>query len=150
MKRTPIRRLITAAIAVIGIGYGLAGCSDAPGTAPADSAPPNPLLYEIASTDGTTEGWMLGTIHALPDGIAWRTETIGRVIDSADLLVVEIGGLGSRSDGPAVFRSLAQSPGLPRSTSACRRNCDQSWPRCSNAATWRATISPPRKAGRQR
>lgn len=90
----------------------LAGC----GAAPAERAagpPPNPLLYEIASADGAVEGWMLGTIHALPDGIDWRTAEIGRVIDTADFLVVEIGEPKGRDEGPSVYFSLAQSPGLP-------------------------------------
>lgn len=91
----------------------LAGCSDAPGKERADGPPPNPLLYEIASADGTVEGWMLGTIHALPDGTQWRTNEIGRVIDTADLLVVEIGELKGRDEGPSIYFSLAQRPGLP-------------------------------------
>jgi hypothetical protein len=90
----------------------LAGCSDAPGEE-AEGSPPNPLLYEIASADGTVEGWMLGTIHALPGGTDWRTEAIGRVIDTADFLVVEIGAAKGQEEGPAIYRRLAQSPGLP-------------------------------------
>jgi uncharacterized protein YbaP (TraB family) len=92
--------------------FALAGCSDATG---GDTAgpPPSPLFYEIASADGAVEGWMLGTIHALPDGTQWRTTEIGRVIDTADLLVVEIGELKWPDEGPSIYFSLAQSPGLP-------------------------------------
>lgn len=91
----------------------IAACSQAPGEAAAGAAPANPLVYEIASADGTVEGWMLGTIHALPDGTRWRTPTIGRISDTADFLVVEIGELTGRDEGPSVYFSLAQSPGLP-------------------------------------
>lgn len=99
------RRLAAGVIASF-LLLGLAAC----GNRPADGPPPNPLLYEIASVDGAVEGWMLGTIHALPDGTQWRTPAIGRVIDTADLLVVEARG---RDEGPSIFKSLAQSPGLP-------------------------------------
>jgi uncharacterized protein YbaP (TraB family) len=92
---------------------GLAGCSDVPGASEAERPAPSPLLYEIASADGTVEGWMLGTIHALPDGIDWRTPAIGRVMDRADLLVVEVGELKGRGEGPAIYFSLAHSPGNP-------------------------------------
>lgn len=90
----------------------LAGCSDAPGEV-ADGSPPNPLLYEIASADGTVEGWMLGTIHALPDGVNWRTQEIASIIAEADYLVVEIGKPSDRDDGPSIYFNLSQSPGLP-------------------------------------
>jgi len=89
----------------------LAGCRDAPDSAAAQ-APPNPLLYEIASADGAVEGWIIGTIHALPDGTKWRTPTIARVVGQADLLVVEIGNLHGK-DGPSLYSSLAHTPGLP-------------------------------------
>ena len=102
------RRLAAGAIASL-LLLGLAAC----GNRPADGPPPNPLLYEIAAADGTVEGWMLGTIHALPDDAAWRTPAIGRVIDTADLLVVEVGEAKGRDAGPSIFNSLAQSPGLP-------------------------------------
>lgn len=91
----------------------LAGCSDAPGDAAAEMPPPSPLLYEIASADGTVEGWMFGTIHALPDETDWRTPAIGKAIDTADILVVEVGDLDGGGAGPSVFESLAQSPGQP-------------------------------------
>jgi uncharacterized protein len=87
------------------------GCSDAPGE-PADGAgPPSPLLYEIASADGAVEGWMVGTIHALPAFVEWRTPAIDKAADSADLLVVEIAAL---DDGGALahsFADLSRTPG---------------------------------------
>lgn len=92
--------------------FALAGCSDAPGST-ADGSPPDPLIYEIASADGSVEGWMLGTIHALPEGTEWRTPAIGKVIDTADVLVVEIADLDGGGEGASVFASLSQTPGLP-------------------------------------
>jgi uncharacterized protein len=90
----------------------LAGCSDAPGEV-ADGPPPNPLLYEIAGADGAVEGWMLGTIHALPAGTRWRTPAIASVVEEADLLVVEIAALDDRAALAATFDRLSTSPGLP-------------------------------------
>ncbi len=92
---------------------GLAGCSDAPDEAAADRAPPNPLLYEIASADGTVEGWMVGTIHALPDDTEWRTPTITQATDAADLLVVEIAALDDGARVAGTFKELSTTPGLP-------------------------------------
>lgn len=92
---------------------GLAGCSDAPGGAAADGTPPNPLLYEIASAEGTVEGWMLGTIHALPPDTDWRNPEIGRVIDTADFLVVEIAGLDDGASVARTFEALSAASGLP-------------------------------------
>jgi uncharacterized protein YbaP (TraB family) len=109
--RAMIGRSAAAIIAPL-LLLALAGCSDAPG-GDSGGTPPSPLLYEIASADGAVEGWMLGTIHALPDGTRWRTAEIGRVIDTAELLVVEIGELQGRDEGPAIYFSLSQSPGLP-------------------------------------
>lgn len=91
----------------------LAGCSDAPGKSAADAAPPNPLLYEIAAADGTVEGWMLGTIHALPPGTDWQSPDIGRVIDAADMLVLEVAALGDAEGMARTFSALATSPDLP-------------------------------------
>lgn len=87
----------------------LAGCSSeqtepAPGT--------NPLFYEIASADGEVEGWMLGTIHLLPDNVEWRTEQIDRVIGDADLLIVEIADL-DRSAISRLFAELGVSHDQP-------------------------------------
>jgi len=108
-----IRRCAAAFIVPLLLLLGLAGCSDAPGHGGGDAPPADPLLYEIAAADGTVEGWLLGTIHALPDRTDWRTPAIGRVIDAADLLVVEINSLEGRERGPSVYSSLARSPGQP-------------------------------------
>lgn len=105
------RRLAALLLAPI-LTLALAGCSDPAGEA-ADGPPPNPLLYEIASADGAVEGWMLGTIHALPPGTRWRTPAIERVVEDADLLVVEIAELGDSAGLSRIFASLATSPNLP-------------------------------------
>ncbi len=90
-----------------------AGCSDTPDMPAADRAPPAPLLYEIASADGSVEGWMVGTIHALPAFVEWRTPALAKAADSADLLVVEVRDLSGGGAAAAIYAGLAKSPGLP-------------------------------------
>jgi len=109
-----ITRAAQAAAAVLlapFLAIALAGCSEAPGKGEGQSPPPDPLIYEIASADGGVEGWLFGTIHALPDGTRWRTAAIDHAIETADLLVVEVAGLDS--NGLATFRALAESSGHP-------------------------------------
>lgn len=105
-------RSLVAALLAPAMILAVAGCRDVPDKE-SESGPPNPLLYEIASADGTVEGWMLGTIHALPDGTRWRTPAIDRVVGEADLLIVEVKDFQGRDDGSAIYASLAQSPGQP-------------------------------------
>lgn len=107
-----VRRAAAAILAPL-LLLGLAGCSDAPGEAAADRAPPNPLLYEIASADGTVEGWMFGTIHALPDDTEWRTPAITQATETADLLVVEIAALDDGKRVAGTFTDLSTTPGQP-------------------------------------
>jgi len=104
-------RRIAALIAPLFL-LALAGCSDAPGGS-GSGEPANPILYEIASADGTVEGWMLGTIHALPDGTQWRTPAISEVAGDAGLLVVEVKGLDDEAAVARTFAALAKAPGLP-------------------------------------
>lgn len=106
------RRAIAAMLAPILI-IALAGCSNAPAGEAEDGPPPNPLLYEIASADGTVEGWMVGTIHALPDGTRWRTQAIAAAVRDADVLLVEIAALDDGAALAATFAQLSKTPGLP-------------------------------------
>lgn len=89
----------------------IAGCSNAPGDNKA-GPPPNPLFYEIAKADGVVEGWMLGTIHALPRATHWQTPATADAIRDADLLVVEV-RLGASTAQRGVMAELATTPGLP-------------------------------------
>ncbi len=109
-KAWAARRLAAVLLAPI-LTLLLAGCSEPAGKA-TDGPPPAPLLYEIASVDGAVEGWMLGTIHALPTGARWRTPAIDRAVDEADLLVVEIAKLGDDAGLSRIFGELARSPDL--------------------------------------
>lgn len=106
-----VRRVLAAMLAPV-LTLALAGCSDAPGEA-LDSGPPSPLFYEIASADGTVEGWMVGTIHALPDGTTWRTQYINNAVKNADLLLVEIAALDDSASLARIFQEMATTPGLP-------------------------------------
>ena len=107
-----LRRIIAAAILAPCLMLVLAGCSDASGDA-TDGPAPNPLLYEIASADGAVEGWLLGTIHALPDGVDWQTSEIARVMAQADMLVVEIASLDDGQTVASAFATLSTTPRLP-------------------------------------
>lgn len=90
----------------------LSACSRGDPDEEVDWPPPDPLIYEIANADGEVEGWLLGTIHALPDGLEWRTDTITSVADEADLLMVEVAELNDSGMLAATFSSLATTPGL--------------------------------------
>lgn len=82
----------------------LGGCGE---VQPDPLPPPSPLVYEIASADGAVEGWLLGTIHALPDGAKWRTAAIDTAIAQADALVVEVAGLDDPAKASALFSARA-------------------------------------------
>ncbi len=105
-------RLVSVRIAApLAALLALAGCGSDPVAPAFDEA--SPPLFEITNAEGETEGWMLGTIHALPDGTNWRTPEIRAAIDAADLVVVEVANLEDNETIAAVFAQLAYTPGLP-------------------------------------
>ena len=73
---------------------------------------PSPILWEITGEDGR-HGYLFGTIHALPDGVEWRTDAFDAAFDRSDALLVEADLLGSETPVSEVFGRLATSPGLP-------------------------------------
>lgn len=91
----------------------LAGCEAGGETVENDQLTPSPILYEIADAKGEPQGWLFGTIHALPDGVEWRTADLERVIDQAQLLVVEVGDLSDTRSINSTFTTLATTPGQP-------------------------------------
>ena len=97
---------------LLAAGLCLAACQQP--NAPAFSEPaPSPLLYEIANADGETEGWLFGTIHALPDNVEWRTPALTKANARADMLIVEIAALDDSAAISRIYSRLARSPGLP-------------------------------------
>ena len=105
-----IRKLTTtlAAIATLAV----AACDSAPEQdVLASDTPPNPLTYAIANADGEVEGWMLGTIHALPQGTAWRTGAFDKIVRDSDTLIVEVADLGDDQIAQT-FISLATTPDI--------------------------------------
>jgi len=97
------RRLLALAGALA-----LAGCGAPEREWPA----PSPALWEVTGEDGA-QGWLFGTIHALPDGVAWRTPALDAALADAGTLVVEVAELGDRAAGAEAFEAVSTSPGLP-------------------------------------
>lgn len=82
----------------------LAGCSDQPAD-PATQPEGYPLLWELANAEGEVEGWLFGTIHALPDGVEWRSPVLDEAVAEADVLAVEVAAL---DDGVALGELFAR------------------------------------------
>ena len=91
----------------------VAACQRAPAIAPT----PQVALWAISErSSDRIHGWILGTVHALPPGTAWRRPAIDAAMDSADRLVMEIGEpLDPQIAGKALAR-VAMTPGLPPPT----------------------------------
>jgi uncharacterized protein YbaP (TraB family) len=66
-----------------------------------------PALWEITGTDGHVEGWMFGTIHALPDDVDWQSPKLKQVMGEADMLVVEVANLDDRAALSKLFEDMA-------------------------------------------
>ena len=84
----------------------LTGCS-----APAPVEEATPAVWELTSPGGE-RGWMMGTIHALPAGVDWRSDAVEEALADADVLVVEIANLGDPSTA-ATLADLSETPGQP-------------------------------------
>lgn len=85
------------------LALALAGC----GREPAVSA--RPAMWEVRDADTTV--WLLGTVHALPSNVAWRTPAVRAAIARADTLALEL------PDDPAAtqaaFEAASRADGLP-------------------------------------
>jgi len=98
----------------------LAGCSVSGGQE--DWGEPSPALWEARGPQGE-QMWLFGTIHALPDGVQWRTVLLDQALARSDVLLVEIDDLDT-PDLQAMFKKLSQTPGqapLPQRVGAEHR-----------------------------
>ncbi|RPF70320.1 TraB/GumN family protein [Aurantiacibacter spongiae] len=92
----------------------LSGCG-APAPSARDWPAPSPALWEVNGPGGA-KGWLFGTVHALPDAVAWRTPLLEDRLARAGPLVVEIADLDDPA-GRALFHEMAFSAGQPPLTS---------------------------------
>ncbi len=72
----------------------------------------NPALWEVTGAQGE-HGWLFGTIHTLPKEADWRSPTVSRALDQADVLVLEIAAIDDQAAMQSVFQSLAHTPNMP-------------------------------------
>ncbi|ANI76549.1 TraB/GumN family protein [Sphingobium sp. EP60837] len=79
------------------------------GPAPAEGR--GPALWRVQGHG--LDGWLFGTIHVLPKGVAWRTEKVRAAIDGSDRLVLESAEIQDRARTMALFEKMGRSPGLP-------------------------------------
>ena len=95
-----MRRLILSAL------LALVACH----SAPVDLK--HPALWEVTGPDGA-KGFLFGTVHALPDGLAWKTPAIDRAIGQSTTLVLEIIDPADENAARAAFVRLGTTPGQP-------------------------------------
>ena len=103
-----VRAASGAALALVLI---LGGCRDAPPPV-AERAIARPALWHVTGP-AQAEGWLFGTIHALPQPVAWRTPVLDHALAAADVLVLEIANLDDQSATAQAFERLGRSPGHP-------------------------------------
>lgn len=80
--------------------------------AAAPPVPATPAMWEITGPDGA-RGWLLGTIHALPGPVDWRTAPVNRALSEADRLVVEVANVADPGAVAATFSALGTGAGHP-------------------------------------
>lgn len=104
MAKSRLKTYFARVLALPGL-LALTACGSEP--EPTSEVAAKPILLEVASENGAIEGWLFGTIHALPDGVSWRTPTLEKAIGDADLLVVEVANLDEGSALTDIFVRLA-------------------------------------------
>ena len=83
----------------------LASCTPTPDPARA-------ALWRIDGPGGR-QGWLFGTIHALPRPAAWRTNAVAQALEQADQIVVEVGNLDDKGAMAREFQALASAMEQP-------------------------------------
>lgn len=101
-------RLFTHFLALCALTL-VAACGSDP--APSPVAKGGPALWQVQR--GDMKGWLFGTIHVLPKGVAWETPTISEAMAKADRLILEAADLQDEQKTLALFESMGRSPGLP-------------------------------------
>jgi len=96
-----IRRCLAIALIMLA-----SACQRAP-------APSSHVALWAIGPAGSPQGWILGTIHALPPGTLWRRPSIDSAMASADRLVMEIGEPIDPDIAGRALARLAMTPGLP-------------------------------------
>ena len=76
--------------------------------------PATPALWEVTGPNGE-KAWLFGTVHALPERVAWRGPKLDVALAKADRLVVEVEDLDPENIA-RISTELARSPGQPRLT----------------------------------
>jgi uncharacterized protein YbaP (TraB family) len=79
--------------------------------APPDNAG-HPALWSIED-DAGHKGWLFGTIHALPKGTAWQSETLDTALRDSRMLTIEANGLDDQKAVAQIFAALGVRGGLP-------------------------------------
>ena len=96
------------ALSILLLALALPACERVPEeTSPAAQVDGYPVLYEITDAQGAVEGWLFGTIHSLPDNVAWRSERFDTIATQADLLVVEVDNITDDAALGELFRAMA-------------------------------------------
>ncbi|MCB2065067.1 MAG: TraB/GumN family protein [Erythrobacter sp.] len=72
---------------------------------------PSPAIWEVTSPSGQ-QGWIFGTVHALPRHFVWGTPLLDRTFANAGVLVVEVADLDT-VDSQGIYNRLAHTPGQP-------------------------------------
>ena len=87
----------------------VAACDrDAAPTAPTRGGP---AMWQVER--GALKGWLFGTIHVLPNGVAWQTPAMTLAMAQSDQLVLEAAGLQDEQKTLALFEKIGRTPGLP-------------------------------------
>ena len=91
----------------------LAGCEAAPPPRIDETDIAGPPIWQIAGESGEIEGWLFGTVHALPSGFAWRSNALDATLEDADILVVEVSSLAEEDALASLFTAMASDEPAP-------------------------------------
>lgn len=103
MMRAVTRLLALCALTLV------AACGQDP--APTAKVEGGPALWQVQR--GELNGWLFGTIHVLPKGVAWETPAIKDAMAASDRLILEAADLQDEQKTLALFETMGRSPNLP-------------------------------------
>ncbi|WP_176400193.1 TraB/GumN family protein [Sphingobium sp. Z007] len=101
-------RLVTRLLALFALTL-VAACGQ--NDTPAAKGQGGPALWQVQR--GALNGWLFGTIHVLPKGLAWQTPTITEAMTASDRLVLEAADLQDEQKTLSLFEKMGRSAGLP-------------------------------------